>query len=149
MLVPLRKLRPSAWKFTHPGSGRMNFQADGRSLRSGTSIKFTFTISEDGTTVDGVRETDRGLVSRITMTRCTFAAMAPATAQAPTSQPTDAPPCTLNEKFVPVSGQTGKSFAELLTAPATSGAQAKFLGAWQGSMAGETVRLVVFSTNRL
>jgi hypothetical protein len=67
-----------------PGSSSMNLQVDGKSLTSqGSVAKFTFTISEDGSTIEGVRETNQGLVSKVTMVRCTLAELASA---APSSQ---------------------------------------------------------------
>jgi hypothetical protein len=57
-------------------------------------------------------------------------------------QAQDLTACALNGQFPPVSGQTGKPFAELLAAtdPSTS----PLAGAYQGQVGDDTVRLVVF-----
>ena len=55
------------------------FQVDGKTLRLGTEITFAFTISDDGNTVEGVRQVNRGATSRITMSRCTLAYTATST----------------------------------------------------------------------
>jgi len=71
------------------------------------------------------------------------------TEPAEASQSVDAQPCTLNDRFPPISARTNKPFSELLAVPPASDAQARFLGAWQGTMNGEIVRLVVFPSARL
>jgi hypothetical protein len=113
---------------------------------SRNSAEFAFVVAEGGSSIRGARHAmfnGREFFNTIELQRTEAAA---ATSARATS---DLAPCALNDRFKPVSGQTGRPFAELLAAPPASEAQAKYVGAWQGDVGDEAARLVVFPTNRL
>lgn len=133
----------------------------GQSVREGTADEFLELTLQPGTYFAYVQADPARVVDpsnpytlKLRLSPPTGSASSPigSAAQPPASgsrPAVDAPPCDLNEQFRPFSLQTGRPFSELISAPAGQEFQARFMGAWQTTMSGETVRLVVFPTTRL